>query len=176
MGCEISTIGGGSTGSIGRVAVDASFVTQRDSDIDNEGNDAKLNDKIGKFNTVLKDSLARDKLRRFILNTWVPIRSKAFSQSHVCLYICNLNLCYYIFIGKDSSDLFKSEATTIAINFFDFWLDSGDYSELPKSAFQSYRACFIFEKYLMHGASHNVSITTNVIDECSQTLFGRYSI
>jgi hypothetical protein len=24
----------------------------------------------------------------------------------------------------------------------------------------------------MHGASHNVSITTNVIDECSQTLFG----
>ena len=58
------------------------------------------------------------------------------------------------------------------MNFYDFWLDTSDYSELPKSPFQSYRACFIFEKYLMHGASRSVPVTTNVIDECSEILFG----
>ena len=80
---------------------------------------------------------------------------------------------YVSSVGKDSNDFFKSEASAVAINFFDFWLDTNDYAELPKSAFQSYRACFLYEKYLMHGASRNVPITTNVTDECSQTLFGK---
>ena len=75
-------------------------------------------------------------------------------------------------LGKDSTDYYRSEGRNISINFYDFWLDASDYSEIPKSAFQSYRACFIFEKYLMHGASRTVPITTNVIDECSEVLFG----
>ena len=179
MGCEISTVAGSN-----RVVVDTKDASESDECIDNEGKDSKLSGKIDKFKNVLKDYQARQKLRRFILYSWIPVQGMVYSLFSLIIFhnvdIYHLELTFVksfslnIFCtGKDSNDLFKSEATTIATNFFDFLLDSNDYSELPKSSFQSYRACFIFEKYLMHGASHNVPITTNVTDECSQTLFGK---
>lgn len=99
------------------------------------------------LHTLLRESFFRQNLRNFILNTWIPI-------------------------NKENNDFYRSEAKGIAINFLDFCLDAQDYSLIPKSAFQSFRACFMFEKYLMHGASRHVPITTNVTDECAEILFG----
>ena len=31
-----------------------------------------------------------------------------------------------------------------------------DFNDIPRCGFQQFRACGIFEKYLMHGATHNV--------------------
>jgi len=96
---------------------------------------------------ILKHNYSRKNFRNYIAHSWVP------SQ-------------------KDSTDFYKSESKSIAINCMDFWLDAHDYVSIPNSPFQSFRACFIFEKYLMHGASHQVQITTNAIDDIAESLFG----
>jgi len=101
--------------------------------------------------TILRQAFQHHNLRHYILSSWVPI-------------------------NREASDYYKSEAKSIAINFLDFWLDCQDYCAIPKSAFQSYRACYIFEKYLMHGASRLAPITTNVTDEIAEVLFGTSAI
>ena len=71
MGCEISTVGGGV-----RIAVEAKDAADGDLNIDNEGNDTKLNEKIDKFNNILKNFQSRQKLRNFIMNSWIPVQGK----------------------------------------------------------------------------------------------------
>jgi hypothetical protein len=44
-----------------------------------------------------------------------------------------------------------------AINCLSFWMDVKDFVKLVPSTFQAYRAGFLFEKYLMHGALKHVS-------------------
>lgn len=66
---------------------------------------------------------------------------------------------------------YSREAKTIALNFIEFWLDCKDFSLICKSNFKNYRACHIFEKYLMHGASKLLPVSANVIDECSESIF-----
>lgn len=53
----------------------------------------------------------------------------------------------------------KSLAHTkiISMNCIDFWTDVLDFAMIKQSSFQRYRACHIFEKYIMHGASQKVS-------------------
>jgi hypothetical protein len=72
--------------------------------------------------------------------------------------------------SKDDPN-FHLQARTIALNCIEFWLDCKDFSMIHKSSFKTYRACYIFEKYLMHGATKHLPISANVIDECSEAIF-----
>jgi hypothetical protein len=96
---------------------------------------------------ILQHNYSRKNLRNYIASSWIP------SQ-------------------KEPNDFYKSESKNIAMNFMDFWLDANDFCAIPNSPFQSFRACFIFEKYLMHGASRQVLLTTNTIDDITESLFG----
>jgi len=71
---------------------------------------------------------------------------------------------------------YRLHAKDIALNSIEFWLDCRDFSMIQKSHFKTYRACYIFEKYLMHGATKHVPISANVIDECSEAIFGTMEI
>ena len=73
MGCEISTVVGGN-----RIAVMTKDTSECDVCVDNEGNDTNLNEKIDKFNSVFKNFQARQKLRRFILYSWIPAQGEIF--------------------------------------------------------------------------------------------------
>jgi hypothetical protein len=81
---------------------------------------------------------------------------------------------------RGSSTYFKSNAKAIAINCLDFWIDVKDFSKIKSSSFQIYRACFIFEKYLMHGAVKQVftdifiqcPLLTSSLDPCQYQCFG----
>lgn len=86
----------------------------------------------GALEVLLQQPNLRQRFRDFIINYWVPA------------------------IKSESSIYFKSNARSIALNCLDFWVDSRDFSKLGKSSFQIYRACYIFEKYVMYGAGQHV--------------------
>jgi hypothetical protein len=85
----------------------------------------------GGLQLVLQQSVLRDAFRTFIHQQWNPA-------------------------NRDNTSYFVSQARTIAANCLDFWTDARDFCKIKKSAFRTYRAVFIFEKYLMHGAAKQV--------------------
>lgn len=80
---------------------------------------------------LIENEFYRDELREFILLRWCP--------------------------SKCDSQYFRSNAREIALSCLDFWLDSKDFVKINCRIFQEYRACIIFEKYIMHGALQQVS-------------------
>jgi hypothetical protein len=86
----------------------------------------------GSLEIYLQQARWREQFRKFILDIWVPS------------------------ITSNTSAYFRTNARIIAVDCMDFWLDARDFSKITKSRFQMYRACYIFEKYLMYGAAHPV--------------------
>ncbi|KAJ1385959.1 hypothetical protein B484DRAFT_12431, partial [Ochromonadaceae sp. CCMP2298] len=96
----------------------------------------------GGLQMILQQPVLRRKLRSFINDEWTP-----------------------------QGGQHQESARTIACNCLDFWTDAKDFSKLRASPFRSYRAAYLFEKYLMHGAARQVPVSTNVLDDCVSTLF-----
>jgi hypothetical protein len=61
-------------------------------------------------------------------------------------------------VGLSPSSLQFSRV--IAMNCVDFLADVQDFAHIQKSAFRSYRACHLFEKYIMHGAIRQVHLAS----------------
>lgn len=80
---------------------------------------------------VLKNQETRDQFKEFILFDWNPKS--------------NFEAC------------FNYKSRNLSINCIDLWVDIQNFAEIIPSSFQTYRACYIFEKYLMHGATRFVS-------------------
>jgi hypothetical protein len=81
----------------------------------------------GGLQMILQQPVLRRKLRSFINDNWTP-----------------------------QGGQHQESARTIACNCLDFWTDAKDFSKLKASPFRSYRAAYLFEKYLMHGAVRQV--------------------
>lgn len=97
---------------------------------------------------ILEQEFLFKKFRKFVNETWVPAN--------------------YL----ETSSYYKFQAKTIALNCIDFYTDVRDFSRIPPSGFQSFRACHIYEKYIMHGAVRQVPMSPIVVDECSDLLLG----
>lgn len=95
---------------------------------------------------ILTQSHMSEKLRDFVQNKWTPPK---------------VDDVYYSSTGK-----------TIALNFIDFLSDSRDFLVIPPSNFQYYRACHIFQRYIMHGATKQIPLKITVVDDCTKALFG----
>ena len=79
---------------------------------------------------VLQQTRFRQTFREFIENQWLPSDGDAV----VCV----------------------AEARSFSINCIDFWVDVLDFKTIHRSSFQRYRAGYIFEKYIIHGAARRV--------------------
>lgn len=87
----------------------------------------------GGLQILLQQTFLRESFRGFIKQKWMP----------------NVN--------SDTNQGFKNSARMYALNCIDFLTDVRDfYSIQNNSLFQSYRACHIFEKYIMHSAVQQV--------------------
>ena len=76
---------------------------------------------------LLQQPYLRASFKSFVIDKWIPAETKDDPNFHL-------------------------QARTIALNCIEFWLDCKDFSLLKSSSFfKTYRACYIFEKYLMHG-------------------------
>lgn len=92
----------------------------------------------GGLQILLQQSFLRESFRSFVKQTWSPL------------------------LSNDSTPYFRSHARTLALNCIDFLTDVRDLHLMHNnSLFQSYRACHIFEKYLMHGATQQVPHTSS---------------
>ena len=83
---------------------------------------------------LLEQEYLRENLRDFVSTQWEPSLSDEDFQKYVQL-----------------------SPRTLAMNCVDFWTDIQDYSMIKPSLFQSFRANHIYERYVVHGASHLVS-------------------
>ena len=89
----------------------------------------------GGLQILMQKEFLRPVFRSFVQTTWTP----AFSP--------------------DTSDAFRNNARTWALNCIDFLADVRDFNLMHhNSVFQSYRGAHIFEKYIMHGAVLQVSL------------------
>lgn len=82
----------------------------------------------GGLQLILEQAFLRANFRSFVENTWIPS-------------------------NNDNSVFYLSEAKNISINCIDFWTDIKDFTAIKQCSFQKYRACHIYEKYVMHGES-----------------------
>ena len=106
-----------------------------------EGEDSKGNfDEKGSLTStaglqlLLEQEYLRENLRDFISTQWTPCLSDDDFQKYV-----------------------QISPRTLAMNCVDFWTDIQDYAKIKPSLFQSFRAHHIYERYIVHGASHLVS-------------------
>ena len=88
----------------------------------------------GGLQLLLEQNELRENLKDFILTKWVPCMSDEEFQKYV-----------------------QISPRTLALNCIDFWADVQDFLRIEPSLFQLFRAYHLFEKYIMHGASHLVS-------------------
>jgi hypothetical protein len=122
----------------------------------------------GGLQLVLQQSVLRKAFKKFVQLQWVPSASTG-------------------------TDFIIQQSRETATNCLDFWTDTRDFCKIKRSTFRTYRAVFLFEKYLMHGAAKQVrAITTrrellpefhvdlvlaqvpvsiNVLDDCVAALF-----
>lgn len=84
---------------------------------------------------LLEQEFLRENLRDFISTQWTPNLSDEDFQKYV-----------------------QISPRTLAMNCVDFWTDIQDYAKIKPSLFQSFRAHHIYERYIVHGASHLVSL------------------
>lgn len=99
---------------------------------DNEQNPERIAlQSTGGLQLILQQSTLRRAFCDFICQKWNPSNKG--------------NTAYYV-----------ENARNISINCLDFWTDTRDFCKVKKSPFRTYRAVFIFEKYLMHGAANKV--------------------
>ena len=87
----------------------------------------------GGLQLLLEQSELRENLRDFISTQWIPCMSDEEFQKYV-----------------------QISPRTLALNCIDFWADVQDFLKIDPSLFQLFRACHLFEKYIVHGASHLV--------------------
>lgn len=121
----------------------------------------------GGLQLVLQQSVIRKLFRDFVIYQWDP---------------CN-----------EGNQFNTEQARRTAISCLEFWVEARDFSKIKKSPFRTYRAVYIFEQYLMHGACKQVCcfcfdivslainfvdeillqvpVSINVVDECVSTLF-----
>ncbi len=88
---------------------------------------------------LLEQGYLRENLRDFISTQWTPSLSDEDFQKYV-----------------------QISPRTLAMNCVDFWTDIQDYVTIKPSVFQSFRAHHIYERYVVHGASHLVSIIDDI--------------
>lgn len=55
------------------------------------------------------------------------------------------------------------QARNSAVNCLDFWTDTRDFCKIRQCSFRTFRSVFLFEKYLMHGASKQVNSPVIII-------------
>mmetsp|Transcript_23536 Transcript_23536/g.39976 ORF Transcript_23536/g.39976 Transcript_23536/m.39976 type:complete len:965 (-) Transcript_23536:251-3145(-) len=115
-----------------------------------------------------------------------PLNSTASSQFReaVLRVVCNQELRRFVSLSwrpgagggcSDQDAQFQAEGRAIALNFIDFVHEASDFAKIPECGFQYYRACHIFEKFLMHGAAYPVPLrgaSSRVADDCSAALYG----
>ena len=101
----------------------------------------------GGLQILLLQEYLRRSFRDFISLSWTPS-------------LCEDEINKYIQISP----------RTLGLNCVDFWTDVQDYISIRSGHFQFYRASHIYEKYIMHGASHAIPIPTTVIDECTDII------
>jgi hypothetical protein len=89
---------------------------------------------------LLEQEYLRESLRDFISTQWKPSISDDDFQKYV-----------------------QISPSTLAMNCIDFWTDVQDFTAIESSLFQSFRACHIFERYIVHGASHLVGVCTSFL-------------
>lgn len=85
----------------------------------------------GSLQLLLQQKVLRDNFKEFINLQWAP-------SPH------------------GNSSYYRANARNIATSCLEFWIDVRDFCKIKRSPFRTYRACFIFEKYLMHGATKQV--------------------
>ena len=101
----------------------------------------------GGLQLLLEQNELRENLRDFISTQWVPCMSEEEFQKYV-----------------------QISPRTLALNCIDFWADVQDFLNIRPSLFQLYRAYHLFEKYIVHGASHLVSNSQKQKMKCTSEL------
>ena len=111
-----------------------SSIKRKVSDEDPENRPANVASTAG-LQMLLQQQFLRDRFRDFVSVHWIPAND-----------------------NNDFSGFSSCDPRLIALNCIEFWTDVQDFSFIEHSPFQQYRACYIYEKYIMHGAAHLVSI------------------
>ncbi len=88
----------------------------------------------GGLQLLLEQTELRENLQDFISTKWIPCMSDEEFQKYV-----------------------QISPRTLALNCIDFWADVQDFLKIEPSLFQLFRAFHLYEKYIVHGASHLVS-------------------
>ena len=65
----------------------------------------------------------------------------------------------------------KAHMKMVGLNCVEFISDVNDFKMIPPSSFHSYRAYYIYEKFILHGALRAIPIGPNVADGCADKLF-----
>lgn len=85
----------------------------------------------GALQLILQQSTLRKAFKNYVESKWIPT-------------------------DKEGDALFCTRARALALYGVDFWTDTRDFCKIKRSPFRTYRAVFIFEKYMMHGAAKQV--------------------
>ena len=65
----------------------------------------------------------------------------------------------------------KAHMKMVGLNCVEFISDVSDFKAIPPCAFHTYRAYYIYEKFIIHGALKAIPIGPNVADGCGDKLF-----
>ncbi len=101
----------------------------------------------GGLQILLQQPFLRANFRGFVSSQWTPSEN-------------NSNFTNYA----------QTNPRKIALNCIDFWTDAQDLSYLSESSFASFRAYYIYEKYIVHACNHPVPLSMNTIDDCSESI------
>ena len=85
----------------------------------------------GNLQLLLQQNTLRIMFKNFIETEWIPIHN-------------------------NDDNFYINHSRNTASNCVDFWIDISDFNRIKPSAFRNYRAIFLYEKYLMHGATKQV--------------------
>ena len=113
-------------------------IKRKVSDEDNEHRPANVASTAG-LQMLLQQQFLRERFRDFVSAHWVPAND-----------------------NNDFSSFSACDPRLIALNCIEFWTDVQDFSFIEHSPFQQYRACYIYEKYIMHGAANLVRIKSHM--------------